>query len=406
MTTNNLEPVFLSSPHHQTATTNYHPSANSSSNQQPSPSASTSTSTSTSTGSSPSANNPQELTRSDSDPIAATGDGHNSNNSSPSPSHQQHYPPPVRLRKGTRFEDAYPSMFASLGDKDPDPSSLLASLESPFQLQEYIAHLVRADPHAVARIIKLPSPHVQREVWIYEQLRRLAHDLGHPLVSALQADCNRAKCPEMKAGEWLYLCAAHATANENECCAIDYIVHTLDGATALLNSARYFPSRLQIPASSIKHFTSIARRLYRILAHAWFHHRELFEECEMETSLYARFLALTDEFELIAEDLLVIPRAVEEEGQHDDEHQQLDEIDEGGDEAQAEAHQDQQQSLDDEREEDHHDQHQQEEQPENTNDHHHLHDSNDSQTVIDPPTNKTDEKTNKIEEQTASLSLT
>jgi len=237
-------------------------------------------------------------------------------------------------------------MFASLGDKDPDPSLLLASLESPFQLQEYIAHLVRADPHAVARIVRLPSPHVQREVWIYEQLRRLAHDLGHPLVSSLQADCNRAKCPEMKAGEWLYLCAAHATANENECCAIDYIVHTLDGATALLNSARYFPSRLQIPPSSIKHFTSIARRLYRILAHAWFHHRELFEECEMETSLYARFLTLTDEFGLIAEDLLVIPRAMEEEGADEQSQEEAEEV---AEDAEAEGHHRQQPSVDEER---------------------------------------------------------
>ncbi|PLW24823.1 hypothetical protein PCASD_24865 [Puccinia coronata f. sp. avenae] len=306
-----LEPVYLSSP--TTASQPAQPPF------KPQPAPATA-STSPSAAPAPAS---QELRRTDSDSAksaAAESDGTSSNSSSPSPSHQQHYPPPIRLRKGTRFEDAYPSMFAALGDKDPDPSSLLASLESPFQLQEYIAHLVRADPHAVSRIIRLPSLHVQREVWIYEQLRRLAHDLGHPLVSALQADCNRSKCPEMKAGEWLYLCAAHATANENECCAIDYIVHTLDGATALLNSARYFPSRLQIPASSIKHFTSIARRLYRILAHAWFHHRELFEECEMETSLYARFLALTDEFGLIAEDLLVIPRAMDDEGP-EEEHQ-------------------------------------------------------------------------------------
>lgn len=39
--------------------------------------------------------------------------------------------------------------------------------------------------------------------------------------------------------------------------------------------------RLQIPGTSIKHFTSIARRLYRIFAHAWFHHREIFEQCEV-----------------------------------------------------------------------------------------------------------------------------
>lgn len=44
--------------------------------------------------------------------------------------------------------------------------------------------------------------------------RRLANDLSHPFVLTLQEHCSRETCPEMKAGEWLYLCAAHATANE------------------------------------------------------------------------------------------------------------------------------------------------------------------------------------------------
>lgn len=69
----------------------------------------------------------------------------------------------------------------------------------------------------------------------------------------------------------------------------------------MLNSVRYFPSRLNIPDSSLKHFTAIARRLYRIFAHAFLfvfpsasrlwsiflmprsnsHHREIFDECEV-----------------------------------------------------------------------------------------------------------------------------
>ncbi|KAH9824161.1 Mob1/phocein [Melampsora americana] len=234
-----------------------------------------------------------------------------------------------------KLEDAYPTPFSIHGE-GLDPSSFLHSIESPFQVQEYIALLVRADPHDVDQIVSLPSPSshsnhqstpatpttsplVPQEVWIYEQLRRFSQDLSHPFVSTLQSECSRTTCPEMKAGEWLYLCAAHATANENDCCAIDYIVHTLDGATALLNSARYFPSRLQIPTTSIKHFTSIARRLYRIFAHAWFHHRDVFDQCETETSLYARFLALTDRFSLISEDLLVIPRMNGEEEREEEE---------------------------------------------------------------------------------------
>jgi hypothetical protein len=40
-------------------------------------------------------------------------------------------------------------------------------------------------------------------------LRRLAQDLSHPLITMLQQVCTRTTCPEMKAGEWLYLCVAH-----------------------------------------------------------------------------------------------------------------------------------------------------------------------------------------------------
>ena len=45
----------------------------------------------------------------------------------------------------------------------------------------------------------------------YLQLRRLAQDLSHPLITMLQQECTRASCPEMKAGEWLYLCVAHGS---------------------------------------------------------------------------------------------------------------------------------------------------------------------------------------------------
>lgn len=68
----------------------------------------------------------------------------------------------------------------------------------------------------------------------------------------------------MKADEWLYLCVAHGGNAIEECCAIDYILHTyvaiavlpmainlsltspvdsLDSTTTLLNSTKNFPSR-------------------------------------------------------------------------------------------------------------------------------------------------------------------
>ncbi|KAF9561181.1 Mob1/phocein [Agrocybe pediades] len=209
----------------------------------------------------------------------------------------------------------------------------LSSLDSAFQLQEYISLLIRLDVHDVERIVSLPGSTskdkdndengessekdgekgksevtVDESCWIYEHLRRLAQDLSHPLITTLQQECTRASCPEMKAGEWLYLCVAHGNDGAMEqCCAIDYILHTVDSATALLNSPRTFPSRLSIPQTSHRHFASLARRLGRIFAHAYFHHREAFEQAEAESSLYARFLALTSKFDLVPAEFLVIP---------------------------------------------------------------------------------------------------
>ncbi|KAG0056782.1 hypothetical protein BGZ83_003400 [Gryganskiella cystojenkinii] len=109
----------------------------------------------------------------------------------------------------------------------------------------------------------------------------------------------------MRAEEWMYYCATHAT--PRECCAIDYLTHTLDGACALLNNVKFFPSRISVPESSVKNFQSIARRLYRIFAHAYFHHRDIFDAFEAETSLYERFLKLSRTRKMITDKLIIIP---------------------------------------------------------------------------------------------------
>ena len=90
--------------------------------------------------------------------------------------------------RGSRQSSFYPV--------DPNPS--LASLDSAFQLQEYISLLVRRDPHDVEHIVALPGRDgdedarvekpqqlgagaedervaVDEACWIYEQLRCAAH---------------------------------------------------------------------------------------------------------------------------------------------------------------------------------------------------------------------------------------
>lgn len=128
-----------------------------------------------------------------------------------------------------------------------------------------------------------------RAAWQYEHIRGFSIELSE-LAVALKDACTVETCPQMKAtDEWMYLCAAHK--QPQECCAIDYIVHTLDGTAALLNSNKWFPRRGgAVPEASFKYFQSITRRLYRILSHCYFHHRDVFDVFEQQRHLCFRFV--------------------------------------------------------------------------------------------------------------------
>lgn len=183
------------------------------------------------------------------------------------------------------------------------PGCSLDTLDSPCSLQEYLQDLIRNSKKDIESLLKVPEGQTP-DIWLYEHLRQVCLELSY-FVAQIQMECTKEICPEMKANEWFYLCAAHPT--PQSCCAIEYIVHTLDGASSLLNSSKYFPSRLTIPTNSVKHFLSIARRLYRIFAHAWYHHQSIFNKFESQSYLYSRFLRLSIKFSLIPKTLINIP---------------------------------------------------------------------------------------------------
>ena len=76
---------------------------------------------------------------------------------------------------------------------------------------------------------------------------------------------------------------------------------------SLLCSSTLFPSRVSVPNGSSHYFQSIARRLYRIFAHSYFHHNEIFTEFEEMTSLCKRFVYFVTMFKLMSSTLLIIP---------------------------------------------------------------------------------------------------
>lgn len=168
-----------------------------------------------------------------------------------------------------------------------------------------------------AQKIATPPENVDKTLWLYELCRFLTQK-ANAVVTALFSDspaCSSTTCPEMRASEWQYLCAVHDP--PKSCCAIDYCCHTLDWAANTLTSPKNFPSRLAMGSDQStqekqqRNLTNIFRRVYRIFAHAWFQHREMFWKVEGRTGLYILFKTVCDAYGLIPEDNYTIPPEAE-----------------------------------------------------------------------------------------------
>ena len=136
----------------------------------------------------------------------------------------------------------------------------------------------------------------------YEVIRRFLADFNR-LLTEVEDECS---CAAMIATEeWHFLCAAHR--KPQECSAFDYMRHTVDGSIALVLSTRNFSDRKKIDPENAKMFVSMLRRLYRIFAHLFFHHRELFLRYEESNNFCQKFTAFVKEFSLVTDDTLIIP---------------------------------------------------------------------------------------------------
>ena len=177
-------------------------------------------------------------------------------------------------------------------------------MDSTLAVQQFVQQSTRKDVADVDDI--LSAPETQDEgVWKYEHLRQFCMELNG-LAVMLQMECAPDTCTQMTATEqWIFLCAAHKT--PKECPAIDYTRHTLDGAACLLNSNKYFPSRVSIKESSVAKLGSVCRRVYRIFSHAYFHHRQIFDDFEARTFLCRRFTVFVTQYNLMSKDNLIVP---------------------------------------------------------------------------------------------------
>lgn len=230
-----------------------------------------------------------------------------------------------RIRPGTRAEDM----------AEGPPLIELSDIDSAFQLTEHLkalhySHTHPPDSHTiqpitadVVRELCQPPAGTSKDIWLYE-LGRFLIQKTNAIIIALFSDsppCSAQTCPEMRASEWQYLCAVHDP--PKSCSAIDYCCHTLDWAANILTSSKMFPSRLGLGAGSsmmggdkvlaaqMKEIKNIFRRVYRIYAHAWFQHREVFWRVEGKTGLYVFFKAVCDMYGIIESDNYTIPPEAE-----------------------------------------------------------------------------------------------
>ena len=217
-----------------------------------------------------------------------------------SPPEAEPPPAPVPLRRRTLPGSVtFPTTPWPVHPSMDDWSSPLYSSSTYAACDWLLSHL-RRDPSDLSLLLPLPSPSVEEGVWLSEHLRLFIAELNG-LLSSLHSACTSQSCPTMTATkDWEFLCAAHSGAQPKKCCGVDYFVHTLHGSTAALLDTDRFPSRSSVNAKDAGAvFPSTCRRLYRLFAHAHFHHSAQWEEWERKSHTTARFLQFVQLHRLI-----------------------------------------------------------------------------------------------------------
>lgn len=184
------------------------------------------------------------------------------------------------------------------------PDQEFHQMESIHAQQMLIQQRIRNCRLSINNILTPPEG-ADEDVWKYEHLRQFCQELNG-LATRLQVECTPTTCPQMTAtDQWIFLCAAHKS--PKECSAIDYTRHTLDGAAILLNSHKYFPSRVSLRQPSVTKLGSISRRIYRIFSHAYYHHKHIFLDFENTFQLCRRFTQFVTSYNLMPSDNLIVP---------------------------------------------------------------------------------------------------
>eukprot|EP00484_Ammonia_sp_Unknown_P031003 CAMPEP_0197028788 /NCGR_PEP_ID=MMETSP1384-20130603/8396_1 /TAXON_ID=29189 /ORGANISM="Ammonia sp." /LENGTH=324 /DNA_ID=CAMNT_0042457845 /DNA_START=423 /DNA_END=1397 /DNA_ORIENTATION=- len=177
-----------------------------------------------------------------------------------------------------------------------------------YGISEYIVEVIKDDYTNIERIIEIPKDLSQqsggndaRLQFQVEMMKYFLIEVGF-FVVFLSVQCNNTNCNKMQAtSKFRYRCSAHR--KPKDCNAIQYCVHTLDLFTERLNHKDYnicSPTFSKIPEKKAKKdIGDLCRRVYRIFAHAFFHHQQLFDKYESKHLLCTRFISFFKKYQLV-----------------------------------------------------------------------------------------------------------
>jgi len=171
-----------------------------------------------------------------------------------------------RFEPGMSFPK-YSQIIKSITDDD-----VKGDKETIFSIQEKVQRITAKNPRGFHKDLRCPSRYSEA-VWLAEIMRQLVIDLNH-LVGRLGDVCS---CEDMTTNnDQIFICASHK--QQQNCNALEYCSHTIDSFTTKLHSEKLFPSRIKIKQQTEVLLRSYARRLFRILAHAHHHHKNVWRE--------------------------------------------------------------------------------------------------------------------------------
>jgi hypothetical protein len=111
---------------------------------------------------------------------------------------------------------------------------------------------------------------------------------------------NVCTCKKMIATpDWEFRCMVDPNKNGFECCPVDYFTHNLETFQNILSDRTYYPDRTNIKGKCVLAFPQMCKKIHKIIAHIYHHHKNLFNKYEEKYHLNERFLLFCRKYNLI-----------------------------------------------------------------------------------------------------------